>query len=437
MRLTVFFAAALVLAVCRPAFCLDSSMFRAGPQHTGVYDTGALTEFHRVKWRFHTGGSVVASPVVVGGSVYIGSTDGNLYAIDRDTGTLRWKFATKGRVVSTAAVADGVVYFGSYDSYFYAVDTQSGKLKWKFKTAGERRFAGTHLHGSEPAAESMPDPFDVYLSSPTLWHDAVYFGSGDGNIYALDRDSGALKWKFTTGDVVHASPAIDNGTLYVGSWDSYFYALDATSGKEKWRFKTGDDPDIHNQVGIQSSAAILNGMVIFGCRDSHLYALDAVTGEKVWSIATKGSWVVASPAVNDGKVYFATSDSGLFFAVQAKSGDVIFSIKFHGWPTFASPAIAGDMLYLGSWSGKLTAIDLSRQRVAWDFATDGARKNAAVYTKPDGSPDYEAAYASNFYDDIVVGFNKMMTVGAILSSPVVADRVVYVGSTDGTVYALE
>jgi eukaryotic-like serine/threonine-protein kinase len=68
----------------------------------------------------------------------------------------------------------------------------------------------------------MPDPFDVYLTSPAIWSGAVYFGSGDGNIYALDAATGALKWKFQTGNVVHTSPAIVDGKLYIDSWDSYF-----------------------------------------------------------------------------------------------------------------------------------------------------------------------------------------------------------------------
>ena len=81
-----------------------------------------------------------------------------------------------------------------------------------------------------------------FLSSPVSGGNTVYFGSGDGNVYALDAATGVLRWKFHTGNVVHASPALAAGTLYVGSWDSYFYALDAASGKERWRFKTGEDP---------------------------------------------------------------------------------------------------------------------------------------------------------------------------------------------------
>jgi outer membrane protein assembly factor BamB len=311
-------------------------------------------------------------------------------------------------------VSGGFVYFGSYDGNFYAVHAANGKLAWKFKTGGEHRFEGTHLHGSQPAPELMPDPFDVYLSSPAIWHDAVYFGSGDGNVYALHAKTGALVWKFKTGDVVHASPAIADGTVFIGSWDSYMYAFDAASGDERWRFKTGDDPDIHNQVGIASSVAVLDGIVYFGCRYSHLYALAEKSGQKKWAIDTHGSWVIASPAVRDGKVYFATSDSALFDEVDAQSGAVVFSVKFHGWPTFSSPAIAGDTVYVGSWAGTLTAIDLVTQKLEWTFHTDASKRFGPALTKTDGSPNYEVAYASDFYDDMVSGFARMMTVDAAL-----------------------
>ncbi len=255
-------------------------MFRGNLAHTGVYDAAGVPKLSGLKWKFHTGGLIVSSPAIANGLAYVGSTDGNLYAVDLNSGAMKWKFETKARVVSSPAVAGGLIYFSSYDGWFYAVDALTGKLKWRFKNAGERRFAARHIHGALPSAETMPDPFDCYLSSPAVWNGAVYFGSGDGNIYALDAATGALKWKFQTGDVVHASPAIAGGTLFIGSWDSYFYAIDAVSGKEKWRFKTGVDPDIHNQVGIQSSAAVADGTVYFGCRDSHLYALDAITGQK-------------------------------------------------------------------------------------------------------------------------------------------------------------
>jgi outer membrane protein assembly factor BamB len=423
------------LFLCPSLFAADAPMFRGNLQHTGVYEGPALAALGGVKWKFNVHGYAISSPAVVDGAAYVGSTDGHLYAIDTQSGQQKWTFATDARVTSSPAVMHGVVYFGSYDGNFYAVDALSGKLKWKYKTEGEKRFAASHLHGSRPETEVMPDPFDCFLSSPAISGGAVYFGSGDGNVYALDAATGKLNWKFHTGDVVHASPAIADGTLFIGSWDSFFYALDAATGAEKWRFKTGEDRDTHNQVGIQSSAAVADGTVYFGCRDSKLYAVDAKTGQKKWEFNNKGSWVIASPAVRDGKVYFGTSDSKLFYEVDAKTGAAIFSLNI-GWPMFSSPALAGDMAYLGTQDGKLTAVDLKKQKPAWVFQTDGSRQNLPSYSKADGSPKYEAAFTEDFYENMVVGVNKIYSAGTIQSSPVIVDGVVFVASTDGNLYAL-
>jgi outer membrane protein assembly factor BamB len=100
--------------------------------------------------------------------------------------------------------------------------TRAPAQRWKFSTEGEQRFEAKGLHGNQPKTQTMADVFDIFLSSPVVARGTVYFGSGDGNVYALDAVSGALKWKFQTGDVVHASPAYADGVLYFGSWDSYF-----------------------------------------------------------------------------------------------------------------------------------------------------------------------------------------------------------------------
>ena len=233
------FIATLLLAT--PAFADEPSMFRGDARHSGLTNAAGVPTLHGVKWKFKTGGWVVSSPTNANGTLYFGSTDHFVYAVDAATGTQRWKTRTGGRVMSSAAVADGHVFIESYDGSLYSLDAKTGEVLWKFKTAGEHRFTAKHLHGGEPANELMADPFDVYLSSPTVAHGTVYFGSGDGNIYAVDANSGEMKWKFQTGDVVHASPALADDTVYVGSWDSFFYALDAATGKEKWRYKTGED----------------------------------------------------------------------------------------------------------------------------------------------------------------------------------------------------
>jgi len=431
---TLLVLAAVSLAV--PAHSEPLASFRGDERHSGIYQGDGVPVLHGLKWKLTTNGPVVSTPAVVDDTAYVGSNDHYFYALAVATGAVRWKFKTGSRVTSSPAVADGKVYFGSYDGYVYALDSRSGALRWKFQTAGEHRFAAKHLHGATPDAEVMPDPFDFFLSSPAVMRGTVYVGGGDGYVYALDAASGELRWRFLTGNVVHASPAVAHDTVYVGSWDSYFYAIDARTGQERWRFKTGEDPAISNQVGIQSSAVIAEGLVFFGCRDSNLYALDAMTGEKKWAFSNKGSWVISTPIVLDETLYFATSDSGLLHAVNAKTGVLLYTLSFHRWPMFSSPVIAGHRLYIGTHAGTLVSIDLDKRTTAWTFRTDGAVRNGPTFTKSNGEPNYEAAFGDFFYDNLVVGVWRMMSVGAVLSSPVIASDSIVFGSSDGNVYAL-
>jgi eukaryotic-like serine/threonine-protein kinase len=140
--------------------------------------------------------------------------------------------------------------------------------------------------------------------------------------------------------------------------------------------------------------------------------------------------------VQGGKVYAGTSDTGLLYAFDAQSGTAVEIMKSNRWPMFSSPAIAGGTLYIGSHEGKLFAIDLASQKPVWVFQTDGSQKDGPTYTKPDGTPKCEAAFLGDFYDDLVSGVQKMMSVGALLSSPLVVDNVIYFGSTDGNGYAV-
>ena len=140
--------------------------------------------------------------------------------------------------------------------------------------------------------------------------------------------------------------------------------------------------------------------------------------------------------MREGKVYFPTSDSSLLYEVDAGTGKVLRSLSFNHWYLYSSPALAGNVLYIGSTQGKVAAVGLGDMKVRWSYETDASKQHSAEYVKPDGTPNGEALFHSDFYDDMVSGVERVMSMGAILSSPVVAGDVVYVGSADGNVYAL-
>src|SRR6266498_3306955 len=105
----------------------------------------------------------------------------------------RWSFATGDEVFSSPAVVNGVVYVGSYDGNLYALNASTGAKVWSFATG------------------------DFIESSPAVANGVVCVGSGDYSVYALDASTGAELWSFATGGYVFSSPAVANGVVYVGS----------------------------------------------------------------------------------------------------------------------------------------------------------------------------------------------------------------------------
>jgi eukaryotic-like serine/threonine-protein kinase len=372
------------------------SMFRGDATHSGTYTGPAPRQFHRVKWKFPTGDRVISSPVFKDNVIYFGGDDGNVYAVDVASGRQIWKRATNGPVPATPAIADGTVYTGSYDGKFYALNAKTGAVKWKFATDGERRFEAKGLHGWQPKSQAIADPFDIFLSSPVVANGSVYFGSGDGNLYALDSATGDLRWKFKTGDVVHASPALADGVLFFGSWDSYFYAVDASTGREKWRFHGGEDPLIRRRD--HPAQIVKDSPLLFSCRGikrSSLYhVIDANTGK---------------PLVRQqGRAYM-----------------------------FSSPAVAGDVVFIGVLNGTLEARDAKTGDLLWDFQVDKSKQNKGWVLTADRKFNVPRLFHSNWREAPLVANDRQIRIGGIFSSPLVVNGVVYFGSADGFLYALE
>ena len=98
-----------------PAAPAATAVFRADPAHTGAYASQPIPALAGRLWQLRTGDAVRSSPVIDNGSVYVGSDDGRVYAVDLGTGAIRWRFKTGGAVRATPAAAGGIVYAASRD----------------------------------------------------------------------------------------------------------------------------------------------------------------------------------------------------------------------------------------------------------------------------------------------------------------------------------
>ena len=191
---------------------------------------------------------------------------------------LLWNYETQDTIFSSPAVVEGAVYVGSSDNYLYALEATSGKLLWKYLTG-----AGIN-------------------SSPAVVEGTVYVGSFDNNLYAVEAKSGELLWKYRTGADVRSSPAVVEGTVYVGSYDNYLYALEAKLGKLLWKYRT--------RGSIFSSPAVAESTVYVGSSDNYLYAVEATSGKLLWKYLA-GADINSSPAVVEGTVYVGSYDNSL------------------------------------------------------------------------------------------------------------------------------
>jgi len=336
-------------------------MFRGQLNHTGVahtISTVAASPF----WNHSVGGYTVTDPAVVGGRVYIGSNDHNIYCLNSTMGGLLWNYTTGGYIISSPAVADGCVYIGSDDANFYCLNAATGELIWNYTTGGQIRsspaVAGGRVYfgNSEFKVYCLNATTGVLLwnyttggyisSSPAVAGGRVYIGSHDHTLYCLNTTSGGLLWSYATGDVIYEfSPAVADGRVYIGSDDDKLYCLNASTGKNLWNYTLGDD--------VRSSPAVAAGRVYFGHRDHNVYCLNATTGGLLWNYTTGNSVEMSFPAVAIGRVYIGSNDNKIY-CLNATTGVHLWNYSM-GSEVYAtsSTAIAGGCVYVAGGSGTL------------------------------------------------------------------------------------
>ena len=143
-----------------------------------------------------------------------------------------------------------------------------------------------------------------------------------------------------------------------------------------------------------------------------------------------------SPAVADGKVFFATSDSSLYHVVDANNGKPVLRQQGKAW-VFSSPAVAGDVVFIGVLNGTLEARDAKTGDLLWDFKVEKSKQNDGWVLAGDRKFNVPFLYHSNWREAPLVANDEQIRIGGIYSSPIVVNGVVYFGSADGFLYALE
>lgn len=234
----------------------DGTLY-AGNGNSSYY---AISPKGELKWTYLTEGRVWSNAAFSSRTIFWGAQDSSVHALNPN-GTAEWTKSTWGAITASAAIgSDGTVYIGSFDGNLYALDPATGDTRWTYQT-------GEHIVGSVALGENK--------SGST---DAIYLGSTDGRMYALNR-KGELIWKYDTGDAIRSSPAVGLGTngeqpgvVYFGGGNGKIYALNAINGQRRWSYNTtADEPVLHDRNDLNSPVALGPTGVYVGSESGRLW----------------------------------------------------------------------------------------------------------------------------------------------------------------------
>jgi outer membrane protein assembly factor BamB len=332
----------------------------AGWELAGPGSTAAAggTADQRVAWTHPTGGPVRSGAAISGdgATLYIGSDDGTVYALDAATGQLAQKFPVGG-AVSGVTVAGTTLLAGSADRSVHAFTIGNLGVSWTSTAAGA-----------------------AIAGAPTSGGGVVYAGSADHYVYALDFTTGQRKWRTETGGTTVAG-APQYNVVWAGSLDGHLYALDTGTVGDTGTRTVGGTVDGRFAAGgaIRPTPLSVASSVYFGADNGFLYSasFDSLGSSSpvYWRFAADGA-IQGTPAYTGETICTATA-SGYVYALDMGTGTQLWRSRVAG-PVRSGLAIRDGVLYLGCDDGYLYALDVSTGAQLWRSKTGGAIRSAIL-----------------------------------------------------------
>ncbi len=325
------------------------------------------------------------NPVVIGDSIYFGSSDGNFYALDIDSGYMEWVFQTNAAINSVPFADKKAVYFGSNDGGMYAVDRKTGSLLWRYETGSTVQSSVVGYDGlivfssdggktffldtSGRLVHELPNPVWHYHTFQ-IYKDIMYFAPGPvekprsfsaydinekSHLWILDADNNVATW--------YSFPALKDDKIlysqcsnYNRDWQLSYLVRDRLSGELLWE---------RNEEAVFDKNPKFN---------THTLFIDCI--EMLDFMA---------PVVHGNNVIYSSGDN-VIRAFRIKDGSTAWT-KIFDEPASSAPTLSGDRMYLGLRGGeyspslrapRLVCLSARDGRLLWELETEGAILSAPV-----------------------------------------------------------
>ncbi|MFQ5934161.1 MAG: PQQ-binding-like beta-propeller repeat protein [Dehalococcoidia bacterium] len=297
-----------------------TSVYESGGNERGRVYAVKLNDLGNIVWQFPRQGQDIMGPLFGGvafsratNTVYVGSADGKLYALDASDGSPKGRggvvlFDADSPIWGTPVVDQGTIYFGTMGGSLIGVNEGGGRA-FEVKVGG------------------------AIAATPVVDDGIVYVGAFDKKFYAIVPGVQKPKWTFPAGNwfwckAVLAQDARVGKIIYAGSLDGKVYALDANSGRMIWSFQTGQGirgaPVLASRTsGLGQFGSLTDQVLVVGSRDEKVYGLDPISGDPVWSEPFDAGGRVLAPLIADGNVVFGANVDHDLFALDAATGRLL------------------------------------------------------------------------------------------------------------------
>lgn len=251
------------------------------------------------------GGQFAAlQPRLDGGRVYVASADGQVQAMDADSGDRLWSVETGLRVVSGPGVADGHVLVGTLDGEVLALDAESGEQRWTAVVDAE------------------------VLATPVGGLGRVVARAVDGRVFGLDVTTGDIDWVFSRSSPALtlrglSDPVVVGSTTLVGLDTGQLVALDTRTGEVDWEQQIREPvgrSELERIVDIDAELLIADGLVFAASYGGELVVLSVASGREIW----RRNLQSYSGMVIEDDVVYVTDAAGTVWALDAASGAAVW-----------------------------------------------------------------------------------------------------------------
>lgn len=388
--------------------------FGADQAHTGYQPDGVGPSSGTINWSaIGDAPTVLCSPTVKDGTVYVGSAADAIHAFDAVTGDPVWEFPTTDYVGTAPTVVGDRLYTADSAGVVYAVSLDGEEI-WRHDTE-------QNLHSR---ALAVLDGTVVVGTAGNM--PAVVSGDTDkskaGKVVGLDASEGTEQWSFEGPEDWFTGPALGDGQAYLGNHTGKVFALDLATGDEEWSWAPSGEGADH--ASVLAPPAYADGTVYVGVHAAGwVVALDAATGSVEWQTNLEAENVKSSPAVTDDRVFVGSAR--------------IRAVPLGGPATESSPTDTpnGTPTPEPGTYGRLYALSRTDGSTAWihetdhDFRSSPAVVGDRVYT---GGGDGALAVTRDSGDLVwTVSFDDF-----VYSSPAVVEGRLFIGSADGHLYCV-